>query len=251
MGRLVRIGTIRSPFRISFAWRQKFSLSARRIPAARRRRRRREAPQRGHAGISASTSRIRPIVIAGKPAPARVGVLFGLQGIPAVYYGTGPSPSALSGDSGNLPGSRQRTRLTLRAAVLPSAVGQSNRLQHLSFHPWRDRLLANSRCRRGADDRQQRRARPFSSEVIVDADLNRADGSSGVLYSNSTKPCPARSLCTAAAGSGSTREPDGSMRAGLRECCRSRSGRWKCRSCAANRSVSYEATLTLLAECSR
>lgn len=47
MRRLV-IDTIRSLFRISFPWRQRFFLSARRIPTAKRWRRRRGTPQRGH-----------------------------------------------------------------------------------------------------------------------------------------------------------------------------------------------------------
>ncbi len=54
----------------------------------------------------------------------------------------------------------------------------------------------------------------FQGEVIVDADLNQADGNFGVLFSNSTKPVAPGRLRTAAAGSVSIREPDGSMSAG-------------------------------------
>jgi hypothetical protein len=48
----------------------------------------------------------------------------------------------------------------------------------------------------------------------VDADLNHADGSYGVLFGNSTNPVPPGPLRTAAAGSVWIREPDGSMSPG-------------------------------------
>jgi hypothetical protein len=90
----------------------------------------------------------------------------------------------------------------------------------------------------------------FQGEAIVNADLNQADDS--CLFSNSTKNCPAPGLPTyRRVGSVSIRGTDGSMSAGRPECCRSPSGRWKCRFCGADRSVSYEAALTLPAECAR
>jgi hypothetical protein len=54
----------------------------------------------------------------------------------------------------------------------------------------------------------------FQGEAIVDADLNQADGSFGVLFSNSTNPVPPGPLRTAAAGSVAIHEPNGSVNPG-------------------------------------
>jgi hypothetical protein len=54
----------------------------------------------------------------------------------------------------------------------------------------------------------------FQGEVIVDADLNQADGTFRVLFSNSTNAVPPGPLRTAPAGRVAIRELDGSMSSG-------------------------------------
>jgi glycosidase len=169
-----------------------------------------------------------------------LGVLFGLQGIPSVYYGTEQGLHGIGGSDANvreaiwgkLPkafdhahpfyGAIQQISRT-RASEPALRCGRqyfrqvSGNRTDFSISSFTPGVIPFSRILDATEvlviaNTSERDL--FQGEVIVDADLNQADGSFGVLFSNSTNPVPPGPLRTAAAGSVAIREPDGSTSAG-------------------------------------
>jgi glycosidase len=169
-----------------------------------------------------------------------LGVLFGLQGIPSVYYGTEQGLHGIGASDANvrealwgkLPKpfdqahpfykaiqgiSRTRANepaLRYGRQYFRQLSGNRTDFGISSFTPG---VIAFSRIL-DADEvlviGNTSEQDLFQGEAIVDADLNQADGSFGVLFSNATNPVPPGPLRTAAAGSVTIREPDGSVNPG-------------------------------------
>ena len=169
-----------------------------------------------------------------------LGVLFGLQGIPSLYYGTEQGLHGIGASDasvrealwGKLPLAFDQAHPFYKAIQGISRVRASepalrygrqyfrqlsgNRTD-FGISPFTPGVIAFSRILDASEvlvigntSGQDR----FQGEVIVDAELNQADGSFGVLFSNSTKSVAPGRLRTASAGTVSIREPDGSMSAG-------------------------------------
>jgi glycosidase len=168
-----------------------------------------------------------------------VGVLFGLQGIPAVYYGTEQGFHGIGGSDANvreaLWGKFQafdQAHPFYRAIQGISAVRTSEPAlrygrqyfrqlsgngKDFSVSPFTPGVIAFSRILDAAEvlvvaNTSDQSA--FQGEAIVDADLNKADGSFRVLFSNFGNAVVPGALRTAPGGSVSIRELDGTMTSG-------------------------------------
>jgi glycosidase len=169
-----------------------------------------------------------------------LGVLFGLQGIPSVYYGTEQGLHGIGGSDANVrealwgkppkafdqahPFYRAIQGISRARANQPALrYGRqyfrqlSGNRTDFSISTFTPGVIAYSRIL-DADEvlviGNTSELDLFQREAIVDAELNQGDGSFGVLFSNSTNPIPPGPLRTAAAGSVAIHEPDGSTSAG-------------------------------------
>jgi len=169
-----------------------------------------------------------------------LGVLFGLQGIPCVYYGTEQGLHGIGNSDANLrealwgklPNAFDQLHPFYRALQGIARVrarqpalrygrqyfrqlsGNRRDFDVSSFTPGviafsrildaQEVLVVANTAERGV----------FLGEVIVDSDLNRADGSFRVLFSNIAAPTAPDALRTAPQGSVSIRELDGSITTG-------------------------------------
>jgi glycosidase len=169
-----------------------------------------------------------------------LGVLFGLQGIPSVYYGTEQGLHGIGGSDANVrealwgklpnvfdqdhPFYRTIQRISRTRASEPALRYGRQYFRQLSgnrtdfgISSYTPGVIAVSRILDAAEvlviaNTSERDI--FQGEVIVDADLNQADGTFRVLFSNSTNAVPPGPLRTAPAGRVAIRELDGSMSSG-------------------------------------
>lgn len=171
-----------------------------------------------------------------------LGVLFGLQGIPCVYYGTEQGMHGIGPPDepevvrealwGKLPNAFDQTHPFYRALQAIAQVrahqpalrygrqyfrqlsGNGRDFAVSSFTPGVisfSRILDAHEVLMVANTAEQG---DFQGEVIVDRDLNRDDGSFRILFSNIRAPTAPGTLRTAPQGSVSIRELDGSITTG-------------------------------------